>query len=182
MDSVGTQDENDALALMRKTLAHGDRELAIKQRPGWVAVPHESGGDFSTQDAQRIAAASADTGDSDVWMIAGVREPFEVYAVQTTASALEEARNAFATTDVVIVPRSGRWLYLASEAEFGIAIGPESSVALLTSRDYAEARSAFHRYLGDWQSVPPVLTAVADAPWETYSQLLAGQEFIVRWR
>jgi hypothetical protein len=166
---------------MRKTLAHGGQELAIKQRPGWAAVPHETGGDFSTQDARRIAAAAADTGDSDVWMIAGVAEPFEVYAVQTTATALEEARNALATTTVVILPRSGRWLYLASEAEFGVAIGPESSVALLTGRNSAEARSAFQRYLDDWQSVPPVLNAVAASPWETYPQLLAGQEFIVRW-
>jgi hypothetical protein len=181
MDSVDTRDKNDALTLMRETFAHGVQELAIRQRPGWVAVPHETGGDFSTEDARRIAAAAADTGDSDVWMIAGVREPFGVYVVQTIATAVEEARNALATTDVVILPRSGRWLYFASEAEFGVAIGPESSVALLTGRDSADTRSALQRYLGDWQLVPPVLHAVADAPWETYPQLLGGQEFIVSW-
>jgi hypothetical protein len=183
MESAGTQEKNDAVALMQQTLARLDgRELAIKQRPGWVAVPHETGGDFSTQDARRIAAAAADTCDSDVWMIAGISEPFEVYAVQTTARALEEARNALATTNVVILPRSGRWLYLASEAEFGVAIGSESSVAVLTGRDPAEGRSAFQRYLGDWQSVPPILNAVADAPWETYSELGIGHQFVVRWR
>jgi hypothetical protein len=155
--------------------------FAIRQRLGWVAVPHETGGDFSSEDARRIATAAADTGDLGVWMIAGVTEPFEVYAVQTTTSGVEEGRNALATTNVVILPRSGRWLYLASEAEFGVALGPESSVALLTGRDSAEARSAFRRYLGDWQSVPPVLHAVADAPWETYPELRAGQELIVRW-
>jgi hypothetical protein len=62
MESAGTQEKNDALALMQQTLARLDgRELAIKQRPGWVAVPHETGGDFSTQDARRIAAAAAGT-------------------------------------------------------------------------------------------------------------------------
>ncbi|MDQ1425317.1 MAG: hypothetical protein QOD72_2815, partial [Acidimicrobiaceae bacterium] len=109
MDLVGTQHRNDALALMRKTLTHGGQGFAIRQRLGWVAVPHETGGDFSSEDARRIATAAADTGDLGVWMIAGVTEPFEVYAVQTTTSGVEEGRNALATTNVVILPRSGRW-------------------------------------------------------------------------
>ncbi|MFL5961733.1 MAG: hypothetical protein ACJ757_02410 [Gaiellaceae bacterium] len=144
-------------------------------------MPHEAGGDFSTEDAQRIATAAAETGDADVWVIAGVNEPYEVYAVQATASALEEARNALATTDVVVLPRSARWLYLASEAEFGVAIGPEESVRAMTGSDSAQARFAFRLYLGAWQNVPPVIKAVDDAPWETYPELPAGQEFVVRW-
>jgi len=75
-------------------------------------------------------------------MIAGVTEPFEVYAVQATASSVEgRAQRAPRRPTFVILPRSGRWLYLASEAEFGVAVGLESSVALLTGRTSAEARS-----------------------------------------
>jgi len=181
MKLATTEDAAAALAALQRVIRHSSRELAIHPRQGWVAVPNDVGGDFSTADGERIARTAEETNDTEIWVIAGIKEPYEVYAVTAAANELREARNMVATTDAVFLPRSERWLYLASEAEFGVALGAEASVALLTGRDSAEARSAFQRYLGDWQSVPPILHAVADAPWETYPELVAGQEFIVRW-
>ena len=176
------EDAAAALAALRRALRHSSRELVIHSRQGWVAAPHKAGGDFSSADAERIATAAEQTGDLEIWVITGIDGPYEVYAVPASAEAIREARNLVATTDAVFLPRSERWMYLASEAEFGVALGDEASVSSLIGRHPTEARAAFRSYLDLWQSVPHILEVIAEAPWDTYESLPENEAFVVRWR
>jgi hypothetical protein len=157
--------------------------VIFNKAPGWVAVPHEMGGELSEADAARIASVAAATSDSELWVAAespGAADP-EVYVVEASAVALKQARDSLSISDVVILPRSRRWFAILSEAEFGVLLGEPDLVAQLAGFAPSESAAEFRRYLSEWQHVPPVIQAVADAPWESYQSLADGAELRVRW-
>jgi hypothetical protein len=151
--------------------------------PGWVAVPHEMGGDLSEADAARIASVAGSTSDSELWVAADSASTAvpEVYVVEASAVALYQVRDSLSISDVVILPRSRRWLALLSESDFGVLLGEPDLVAQLAGFALSESAARFSRYLDEWQRVPPVIQAVADAPWASYQSLADGAELCVRW-
>jgi hypothetical protein len=177
----GVSSEEAAMVVMRAR-SFGELRLGcltIHKEPGWVAVPYPAGiGDFGDREASSLVELVGGARTEKLWVVTDEPRAFRVTAV---AERLLEAAKLLSIYDVGFLPASFAWYVLASEAEFSVVIGKSADVTAFVGATPQEAIVAFRNYLADWQSVPPLIEAIAAAPWERYETLPAGSDFEVTW-
>ncbi len=102
------------------------------------------------------------------------------YAIEPTPDVIESARDTLSIFDVAVVPRSQRWLLLASEAEFAVVMGEQAAVEMVVGYGVAAAAERFSANVAGWNIVPSVIRPVAEAAWNRYADLDEGSWMTVR--
>ena len=155
--------------------------MTIHREPDWVAVPYPAGiGDFDDREASRLVELARRAGTEKLWIVTEEPRAFQVAAVVERLLEIPEHEN-FPVEDIWFLPASFAWCVLAAEFEFSVVIGKLQDLTAFVDGTPEEAIEAFRRYLLDWQSVPPLIEAIATAPWERYASLPAGSDFEVTW-
>jgi hypothetical protein len=163
-------------------------KLTVHKEPGWVALPYECGmGDLAEAEFTRLAELARRAGDDYLWVVDAdlphTQSAFQVSRYPADPRRLRDVDedDRFRLADVFFLSPSSSWAVLASELEFSVAVGPAEPVTYFVQNETGTAIDAFRNSLADWYSVPPYLTALAEAPWENYESLTPGTDFIVTW-
>jgi hypothetical protein len=164
----------------RRRTAAFDRHgvLTIVKGPGWVAVPIESGGHLTPEDATRLLAVSRAAGASRVYATA--LEPLAqppAPAYPATAEGLTAFHQDWGHYAVALEPEGGGWVVAFTPDDYAVIAGRPAFVKGVVG-DLDAAAGAFESFARDpdWSAqLRTVLLGVLRATREEYPRATPGQ-------
>jgi hypothetical protein len=102
-----------------------------------------------------------------------------VYGVSRLREAFEELNTIYRLFDVAVVPADLDWLIFASEHDFFAVLGPRETVEELVGMTSSAAVEKFRADMSDFARTVPSMRAIADAAWESFSELPRGDRMTI---